>query len=48
MGPEHSATLDAVGNLETNKSGVTQLLIVNTDHLGTDLTDWVNNMDVGI
>ena len=47
MGPGTFATLDAVGNLETNKSGVTQLLIVNTDHLGTDLTDWVNNMDVG-
>ena len=47
MGLGTFVTLDAVGNLETNKSGVTQLLIVNTDHLGTDLTNWVNNMDVG-
>ena len=46
MGPGTFATLDAI-KICGNKSGVTQLLIVNTDHLGTDLTDWVNNMDVG-
>ena len=47
MGLGKFVTLDNAGNLETNKSGVQKIRIVNTDHLGNNLTNWITNINTG-